>query len=213
MQISYLVIGKTDDQAFSDYLTREGVLPLPLLGLIQEAKLAVGEIIAPSGCAMIEAPLRMDAQRAPGDRHAGKPGGVICRHGPRPGVFDGAGPGVLYHNPAKSLRRAKILFVIRTSFYPADRCPRPARRGGSGSARIGAAYFGCRRSLVATATRAGTSSPDAGEGWPAASPNGTPPDERPTRVIGGRWFMVFCIAVYFRPIAPWVRLDYKACSP
>ncbi len=164
MQTSDQVIDETESRARAGYLSREGVWLPPLLERMQVAKspgatrcgeLAVDEIIAPSGCAMIEALWWMGAQRAAGDRHPGKPAGVIRRHGPRPGVFDGADPTVLYHNPAKSLRRAKILFVIRTSFYSADRCPRqglPRRLLGPPKVAVGD---------QTTATGLGRANPDS----------------------------------------------------
>ena len=58
MKTSYQIIDQTDSRALSDYLSREGVLLPPLLELIQDAKLAVDEIIALSGRVMIEALLQ-----------------------------------------------------------------------------------------------------------------------------------------------------------
>ena len=56
---------------------------------------------------------------------------LACRESPVSGGESTPGQpaalGHLRHNPSKSMRHAKILFVTRTSFYPADRYPRQVR--------------------------------------------------------------------------------------
>ena len=59
MKTSYRVIDKTDSRALSDYLSRQSVLAPPLRERIQEAKLAVDEIIVLGGRAVIEGLLPM----------------------------------------------------------------------------------------------------------------------------------------------------------
>ncbi len=85
----------------------------------------------------------------------------------------------LYHNPSKSLRHAKIV-VRRQAGRFGGGPPPPAEVTKGDSATWGAIYFGCRRSLVATATRAGltVAGPVCGDLWRAL----VRPDEH---VLGG----------------------------
>lgn len=68
----YQVVSRSDRRALAEFLSQEGQLLLPMLELIEQAKLAVDELIDVAGRATIEAVLNLSAQQLAGPKHPGK---------------------------------------------------------------------------------------------------------------------------------------------
>ena len=74
-QQGYHVVNRKDtasSREFSDFLAKEGQLLLPILDLIQQAELAVDELIDVAGRATIEAILTISAEQVAGPKQPGK---------------------------------------------------------------------------------------------------------------------------------------------
>jgi putative transposase len=87
---AYTVINREDKRELTAFLAKEGQLLLPLVGLIEQAELAVDELIDVLGKAAIEAVLELSAQQIAGEKHPGKAGGEerggVRWHGKQRGV-------------------------------------------------------------------------------------------------------------------------------
>ena len=94
MRRSYQVAERKDSQALTEFLASEGQLLLPMVQLIEDAELAVDEVIDMVGRATIEAVLQLSAEQVAGRKQRGKRGsdGKASWHGSQPGVvsFGGA---------------------------------------------------------------------------------------------------------------------------
>ncbi len=77
----YQIISKTDRRKLTDFLSRQGQLLLPAVGLITQARAAVDELIDVTGRAAIEAILNLSAQELAGPKHPGKRIGDIRWYG------------------------------------------------------------------------------------------------------------------------------------
>jgi len=106
MKAAYRIADRKDSQALARFLSGEGQILLPMLGLIEQAEMAVDELIDVAGRATIEAVLTLSAQglagpKPPGNRtqppdktttgatpsdHKGE--GVIGWHGQQRGVVN-----------------------------------------------------------------------------------------------------------------------------
>jgi len=82
----YQVVSRSDRRALAEFLSKEGQLLLPMLELIEQAELAVDELIDVAGRATIEAVLTLSAQQLAGPKHPGKATGQIRWHGCQDGV-------------------------------------------------------------------------------------------------------------------------------
>ena len=82
----YQISERQDSQALAQFLQKEGQLLLPMVGLIEEARLAVDELIDVTGRATLEAVLHLSAQGVAGAKHPGKAAGDIRWHGQQQGV-------------------------------------------------------------------------------------------------------------------------------
>ena len=71
----YQVASRSDRRALAEFLSKEGQLPPPMLELIEQAELAVDELIDVAGRATIEAVLTLSAQQLAGPKHPGKAAG------------------------------------------------------------------------------------------------------------------------------------------
>ena len=63
MTAQYQVVARGDSRKLAEFLSKEGQLPLPVVDLITEAKMAVDELIDAAGRATIEAILLMSADQ------------------------------------------------------------------------------------------------------------------------------------------------------
>lgn len=87
MKAEYQIANRQDSRALAQFLSREGQALLPMLELIEEAEMAVDELIEVAGRATIEAVLTLSAQELAGSKHPGKrTGGNIGWHGEQDGV-------------------------------------------------------------------------------------------------------------------------------
>ena len=77
----YQIISKTDSRKLTDFLSQQGQLLLPMVGLITQAKAAVDELIDVTGRSAIEAMLNLSAQELAGPKHPGKSTGEIRWYG------------------------------------------------------------------------------------------------------------------------------------
>jgi len=74
MKASYQVADRKDSRALAQFLSGEGAMLVPMLELIEQAEMAVDELIDVAGRATIEAVLTLSAQALAGPKHPGKKG-------------------------------------------------------------------------------------------------------------------------------------------
>ena len=86
MKGSYQIINQADSAELTEVLSKNGQLLLPMLKLIEEAKMAVDAAIDVSGRATIQALLLLSAQELAGEKHPGKAAGEVRWHGTQGGV-------------------------------------------------------------------------------------------------------------------------------
>jgi putative transposase len=86
MKGSYQIIEKPDSEKLAEMLRKDGQLLLPMLKLIEDARMAVDQAIDVSGRATIQALLLLSAQELAGEKHPGKAAGAIRWHGTQGGV-------------------------------------------------------------------------------------------------------------------------------
>ena len=86
MKGSYQIIAQADSDELTEVLSKNGQLLLPMLQLIEEAKMAVDAAIDVSGRATIQALLLLSAQELAGEKHPGKAAGEVRWHGTQGGV-------------------------------------------------------------------------------------------------------------------------------
>ena len=77
----YQVIGRTDSRQLAEFLAKEGQFLLPMVELVEQAQVAIDEVIDVTGRATIEAVLALSAQQVAGPKHRGKAAGPIRWHG------------------------------------------------------------------------------------------------------------------------------------
>lgn len=87
MKASYSIADRKDSRALAQFLSSEGQALLPMLELIEQAEMAVDELIDVAGRATVEAVLTLSAQEVAGPKHPGKKtGGDIGWYGQQDGV-------------------------------------------------------------------------------------------------------------------------------
>ena len=87
MKAGCQITDRRDSRALARFLSGEGQALLPMLELIEQAEMAVDELIDVAGRATIEAVLTLSAQELAGPKHPGKrAGGAIGWHGQQKGV-------------------------------------------------------------------------------------------------------------------------------
>ncbi len=86
MKRTYQIANRKDSRALAEFLSGEGQLLLPMLELIEQAEMAVDELIDVAGRATIEAVLSLSAKELAGPKHPGKAGRDIGWHGRQDGV-------------------------------------------------------------------------------------------------------------------------------
>ena len=72
MKKDYQIASRSDRRALAEFLSKEGQLLLPMLKLIEQAEMAVDELIDVAGRATIEAVLTLSAQQLAGPKQPGK---------------------------------------------------------------------------------------------------------------------------------------------
>jgi transposase-like protein len=82
---SYQIASVKDRARIVEFLSKEGQVLLPLVDLVEEARLAVDELVEVVGRATIEAVLVLSAQGLAGPKHRGKATGKIRWHGRQAG--------------------------------------------------------------------------------------------------------------------------------
>ena len=88
MKKSYQIIEQSDSHALAEAFSKNGQLLLPMLKLIEDARMAVDHAIDVSGRATIQALLMLSAQELAGEKHPGQATGEIRWHGTQNGVVN-----------------------------------------------------------------------------------------------------------------------------
>lgn len=86
MSKSYHILDKQRKEELSELLSREGQILLPLVELLENAGMAVDELIDVAGRSAVEAVLKLSAQGVAGAKRQGKPRGETGWHGSQPGI-------------------------------------------------------------------------------------------------------------------------------
>lgn len=87
MKAEHQITDRKDSRALAQFLSGEGQALLPMLELIEQAEMAVDELIDVAGRATIEAVLALSAQELAGPKHPGKRAiSAIGWHGQQKGV-------------------------------------------------------------------------------------------------------------------------------
>lgn len=118
MKAGYQIADRKDSRALAQFLSGEGRTLLPMLELIEQAEMAVDELIGVAGRATIEAVLTLSAQEVAGAKHPGKrTGGKIGWHGQQDGVVSLAERKVRISKPR--LRRKDKSIEVEIPAYAA----------------------------------------------------------------------------------------------
>lgn len=88
MKGSYQIIEESNSEVLAEALAKNGQLLLPMLQLIEDARMAVDHAIDVSGRATIQALLMLSAQELAGEKHPGQAAGDIRWHGTQKGVVN-----------------------------------------------------------------------------------------------------------------------------
>jgi putative transposase len=83
---AYQIAERKDSRALAEFLQKEGQFLLPMVQLVEQAQLAVDEVIQVTGRATLEAVLQLSAQQVAGPKHPGKAAGDIRWHGEQNGI-------------------------------------------------------------------------------------------------------------------------------
>ncbi len=81
MERRYHIVEKANTEAVRQFLSKNGQTLLPLVEQIEQAEVALDELIDVLGRATVEMVLRLSAERIAGPPHPGKRGGVVGWHG------------------------------------------------------------------------------------------------------------------------------------
>jgi len=82
----YQIASKKDSGRLRQFLAENGAALAPMVGLIEEGRLAVEQLVHDLGRAALEAVLLLSAEQVAGPAHPGKAAGAIRRHGQQGGV-------------------------------------------------------------------------------------------------------------------------------
>lgn len=86
MEKPYHIIEKENTKAVRGFLSKNGQALLPLVEQIEQAEVALDELIDVLGRATVEMVLRLSAERIAGPPHPGKKGGAVGWHGREEGT-------------------------------------------------------------------------------------------------------------------------------
>ncbi len=131
MKAEYQIADRRDSRALAEFLSGEGQALLPMLELIEQAEMAVDELVDVAGRATIEAVLTLSAQELAGPKHPGKKArGVVGWHGRQDGVVSLA-VSALRH-PKQPLSCEKSYWRVTETRQP-RLCIKPPSRQLNGS--------------------------------------------------------------------------------
>jgi putative transposase len=83
---SYQTVTPADSQAYSEFLSKNGQMLLPMVQLIEQSRSALDDVIDVTGRCLIEMILQVSADALAGARSPGKKRGDIRHHGSQDGV-------------------------------------------------------------------------------------------------------------------------------
>ena len=86
MERRYHIVEKENTEAVRGFLSKHGQALLPLVEQIEQAEVALDELIDVLGRATVEMVLRLSAERIAGPPHPGKKGGAVGWHGREEGT-------------------------------------------------------------------------------------------------------------------------------
>lgn len=130
MRRSYQVAERNDSEALAEFLAQEGQLLLPMVQLIEEAGLAVDELIDVVGRATIEAVLLLSAEQVVGPKQRGKRGAdrEAYWYGSQPGVVSLAERKLRVRKPRLRKKGAGVGGELEVPVYEAMRGGRLGER-------------------------------------------------------------------------------------
>ena len=82
----YQIPGKKDSRELVEFLMANGQALLPMVALIEQARMAVDDFMGVLGQACLETVLGLSARQVAGPKHQGTAGGEIRYHGSQPGT-------------------------------------------------------------------------------------------------------------------------------
>lgn len=86
MNKAYHILEKNNSNELAKLLAENGQMLMPMVELIEQSQIAVDELLENLGRATLEAVLLISAANIAGEKHQGRPGGSILRHGIQQGV-------------------------------------------------------------------------------------------------------------------------------
>ena len=86
MKQVYQIASKKDSKQLASFLAQNGQALLPMVDLIEQAQMAVDDLIDVLGRAALEAVLQLSAEQIAGPSHQGKAAGEVRRHGSQSGT-------------------------------------------------------------------------------------------------------------------------------
>jgi putative transposase len=86
MNAAYQVVSRQDKRQLTEFLIKEGQFLLPMVKLIEQAELAVDELIDVMGRAAIQAVLELSAMELAGSKTPGQASGQVRWHGRQGGI-------------------------------------------------------------------------------------------------------------------------------
>jgi len=129
----YQIVGRKGNAALGQFLAKEGAALRPMAELIEAGQMAVEQLVEQLGQVTLEAVLALSAQQVVGPPHAGRPGGVIRRHGQQGGLVALGGQRVRVSKPRQ--RRKGGGTGAEVAIPPMRRCGM-TRACGSGCCRL-----------------------------------------------------------------------------
>ena len=118
---AYQVADRKDSRALAEFLQKEGQFLLPMVELIEQAQLAVDEVISVTGRATLEAVLQLSAQELAGPKQPGKARGDILWHGEQTGVVPLSNCKVRVRKPRLRRKGVKVGGEVEVPAYAALR--------------------------------------------------------------------------------------------
>lgn len=85
MKESYQIVGKKETRELAEFLVENGQMLVPMVELVEQSRMAVGELIDALGRAAIEAVLTLSAEKVAGPKHQGRKGSEIAWYGSQAG--------------------------------------------------------------------------------------------------------------------------------
>jgi len=122
---TYEIAGRKDSGKLAEFLAKEGQLLMPMVELVEQAELAIDEVIEVMGRATVEAVLKMSAEAVAGPKQAGRKrdADAVVWHGAQPGVVHLAERKLRVEKPRLRRRSGPDRGEVEVPAYEAMRRP------------------------------------------------------------------------------------------